>query len=60
MLDFSSDARVAETEMRAILFVLVAFAHIDGSVHTAERTFIHDTIDKIVAQRARESFADDP
>jgi hypothetical protein len=59
MVSFSSDARAAEVEMRTILFVLVAFAHIDGSVHEAERGFIHDTIDRIVEQRAQESYAHD-
>jgi hypothetical protein len=60
MVVLSSDARAAETEMRAILFVLVAFAHIDGSVHAAETSFIHDTIDRIVDQRAAAWFGDDP
>ena len=56
MVVFSSDPRVAEIEMRAILFVLVAFAHIDGKVDASERTFIRDTVDKLVEQRADESF----
>jgi uncharacterized tellurite resistance protein B-like protein len=60
MVVFSSDARVAEVEMRAILFVLVAFAYIDGTVDESERTFIRDTIDDLVAQRAEESFAGHP
>jgi hypothetical protein len=60
MVVFSSDARVAEIEMRAILFVLVAFAHIDGSVDVTERAFIRDTIDRLVEQRAAESYAGDP
>jgi len=60
MVVFSSDARVAEIEMRAILFVLVAFAYIDGSFDVTERAFIRDTIDRLVEQRAAESFAADP
>jgi hypothetical protein len=60
MLELHTDARVAETEMRAILFVLVAFAHIDGAVHASERDFIQDTIDAIVGRRARELYAHDP
>jgi hypothetical protein len=60
MVVFSADARVAEIEMRAILFVLVAFAHIDGSVDAAEHTFIRDTVDELVEQRAEESFAGHP
>jgi hypothetical protein len=60
MIAFSADARVAEIEMRAILFVLLAFAHIDGVVDPSERTFIRDTIDELVEQRAEESFAGHP
>jgi uncharacterized tellurite resistance protein B-like protein len=60
MVVFSSDARVAEVEMRAILFVLVAFAYIDGNVDASEREFIRDTVDNLVVQRARESFAGHP
>jgi hypothetical protein len=59
MVVFSSDARVAEIEMRAILFVLVAFAYIDGTVDERERGFIRDTIDDLVARRAEESFPGD-
>ncbi len=60
MVVFSPDARVAEIELRAILFVLVAFAYIDGVVDASERAFIRDTIDRLVEQRAAESFAADP
>ncbi len=59
MVVFSSDARVAEIEMRAILFVLVAFAYIDGTVDHTERAFIRDTVDRLVEQRATESFGAD-
>jgi hypothetical protein len=60
MVVFSSDPRVAEIEMRAILFVLLAFAHIDGNVDATERTFIRDTVDALVEQRAEESFGGHP
>jgi hypothetical protein len=60
MVVFSSDPRVVEIEMRAILFVLVAFAHIDGKVDVTERTFIRDTVDALVEQRADESFGAHP
>jgi Calcineurin-like phosphoesterase len=59
MVVFNVDAGVAEREMRAILFVLVAFAHIDGVVDVTERTFIRDAIDELVDQRAKESFPGD-
>ncbi len=59
MVVFSHDAGTAEREMRAILFVLVAFAHIDGAVDPSERSFIHDAVDALVHQRAAESFPGD-
>jgi Calcineurin-like phosphoesterase len=60
MVSFSADARIAELEMRAILFLLVAFAHADGHFDVTERAFIRDTIDTLVDTRARESFGADP
>lgn len=58
MISFSPDARVAELEMRAILFVLVAFAHIDGTFDPAERSFIRDYVDRLVERRADEYASD--
>jgi hypothetical protein len=59
MFSFSADSRAAELEMRAILFVLLAFAHVDGVFDERERSFVRDTIDALVEQRARESFGGD-
>ncbi len=59
MVSFSADARVAELEMRAILFVLVAFAHADGHFDGAEQSFIRDVADQLIARRADESFGAD-
>jgi uncharacterized tellurite resistance protein B-like protein len=60
MVSFSADARLAELEMRAVLFVLVAFAHADGHFDEAERSFIRDAVDVLIQRRASESFAGDP
>jgi hypothetical protein len=60
MISFSADARIAELEMRAILFVLVAFANVDGHFHTTERAFVRDTVDLLIERRADELFANDP
>jgi hypothetical protein len=59
MVSFSADARIAELEMRAILFVLVAFAHADGHFDAAEQSFIRDVADQLIARRADESFGAD-
>ncbi|HEY4117377.1 MAG TPA: metallophosphoesterase family protein [Byssovorax sp.] len=59
MVSFSSDARAAELEMRAILFVLVAFAFVDGTFDASERAFVRDTVDALVERRAAESFGGD-
>jgi hypothetical protein len=59
MVSFHPDAHVADLEMRAVLYVLVAFAYADGRFDAAERSFVRDTIDGLLAQRARELFGDD-
>jgi hypothetical protein len=59
MMSFSSDAAVADVEMRAVLFVLLGFAYIDGEFDSTERAFVRDFADKLVARRAVEMFASD-
>ena len=56
MMSFSRDAHAADLEMRAVLFILVAFAHIDGSFDGAERGFIRDVVDELSERRADELF----
>ena len=59
MVSFSADARIAELEMRAILFVLVAFAHADGHFDASEQSFIRDVADQLIARRADELYGAD-
>ena len=56
MMSFSRDAHAADLEMRAVLFILVAFAHIDGTFDGAERGFIRDVVDELSERRADELF----
>ncbi|MEO7327020.1 MAG: serine/threonine protein phosphatase, partial [Minicystis sp.] len=56
MMSFSRDAHAADLEMRAVLFILVAFGHIDGSFDGTERGFIRDVIDELSERRADELF----
>lgn len=59
MFSFSQDAQAAEHEMRAILFVLLAFGHIDGSFDASERELVHDLTDELLARRATDLFGAD-
>jgi uncharacterized tellurite resistance protein B-like protein len=61
MLTFSTDPRVAEDQMHAVIFYLTAFGYIDGDFDSREKGFIQDKIRSIVSERAaasRASFAD--
>ena len=53
MLTFSSDARVAEDQMHAVIFYLTAFGYIDGEFDAREKDFIQAKIHSIVTDRAR-------
>lgn len=53
MMDFSSDPYVAENQMKATIFLLVAFAYIDADFDAAERSFIKGQIAELVEHRAR-------
>src|SRR5512145_2917965 len=59
MFSFSQDAQAAEHEMRAILFVLLAFGHIDGAFDASEREFVWDLVNELLDLRATELFGDD-
>ncbi|MBW2523932.1 MAG: serine/threonine protein phosphatase [Deltaproteobacteria bacterium] len=52
MLDFSSDPYVAENQMKAIIFTLVAFGYIDSNFDAVEKTFIQQHIQALVDHRA--------
>jgi hypothetical protein len=59
MFSFSQDAQAAEHEMRAILFVLVAFGYIDGAFDPKERELVESLLGQLVDLRANEMFGDD-
>jgi hypothetical protein len=52
MLHFSSDPQVAESQLRAIIFSLVAFGYIDTDFDHTEKQFIRDHIRQLVERRA--------
>ena len=58
-MKFSTDSRVAEQQMHAIIFYLTAFGYIDGDFDDSEKAFVRDYIGKLVEQRARDALGDD-
>ncbi len=54
MLDFSSDPYIADNQMKALIFCLVAFAYIDTEFDPAEKKFIQDYIRQLVQHRAEQ------
>jgi Calcineurin-like phosphoesterase len=52
MITFSTDPKRAENEMHAVIFYLVTFGYIDGDFDAAEKSFVKDTIGKLVEHRA--------
>ncbi len=59
MLTFSSDPYVAESQMRAVIYYLVAFAYIDSDFDPSEKSFIREHIARLVDSRARSAKLDD-
>ncbi len=53
MLNFSSDPTLAEKQMRAVIFYLTAFGHIDGEFDATERSFVKNYIGTLVADRVK-------
>ncbi len=51
-ITWSSDPNVAERQMQAIIFCLVAFGYIDSDFDHAEKGFIQGLIGKLVSDRA--------
>lgn len=51
MLRFSQEPKVAEEQMRAIIFYLTTFGYIDGDFDDSERAFVRDYIRGLVHQR---------
>jgi len=54
MMDFSPDPYIAENQMKAIIFTLVAFGYIDSDFDPAEKEFVRKHIRKLVEHRARD------
>lgn len=53
MITFSSDAYVAEDQMRAMIWHLTAFAYIDADFDSSEKDYIRGYIKKLVEHRAQ-------
>ncbi len=53
MLTLSADPRTADAQMRAILFYLTTFGHIDGEFDVSEKTFVRNYIEQLVTHRVQ-------
>jgi Calcineurin-like phosphoesterase len=53
MLTLSTDPRTADQQMRAILFYLTTFGHIDGEFDVSEKTFVRNYIEQLVTHRVQ-------
>jgi len=66
MMAFSTDPKVAEQQMHAIIYYLTAFGYVDGDFDLAEKGFLRGFIAALVASRADQALpvastpADDP
>lgn len=58
MMHFSSDPKIAELEMHALITYLVAFGYADGHFDKAEKAFIKEYVGKLVHHRASDALAD--
>ncbi len=52
MITFSDDPKRAEHEMHAVIFYLVTFGYIDGDFDAAEKSFVRETIRRLIEHRA--------
>lgn len=59
MMPFSTDPKVAEQEMHAIIYYLTAFGYVDGDFDSKEKGFLRDYIANLVKGRADQAMADD-
>ncbi|MEM1033940.1 MAG: metallophosphoesterase family protein [Myxococcota bacterium] len=53
MIAWSVDPQIAERQMQAVIFCLVAFGYIDADFDRRERRFVEGHVDALVADRAR-------
>ena len=60
MFNFSTDPYIAESEMKAIIYYLVAFGYIDAEFDPAEKEFIRKQVRGLVEQRAATLLKDEP
>jgi hypothetical protein len=58
MITFSTDPARAEQEMHAVIFYLVTFGYIDGDFDAKERSFVKETIARLIEERARIAMPD--
>ena len=58
MLTFSKDPVVAEQQMNAIIFYLIAFGYVDGDFDLTEKTFVKIYIRQLVTARANTAMPD--
>lgn len=59
MFKFSSDPYVAESQMNAIIYHLVAFAYIDSDFDESERQFIRKHVEKLIHSRAENALTNE-
>jgi len=60
MMDFSSDPYVAEQQIRAVIFCLVAFAYIDSDFALSEKEFIREYLAELADGRAKKKLGELP
>jgi hypothetical protein len=58
MITFSSNPAIAENQMRAVIYYLVAFAYIDSDFDHSEKVFIKEHIARLVEARAQSAGRD--
>ncbi|MSP24684.1 MAG: serine/threonine protein phosphatase [Myxococcales bacterium] len=59
MLEVSRDPIIAEQQVRAIVYMLVAFAYVDGEFEPRERDYIFEELDRLAERRASSAVAVD-
>ena len=53
MLELDADPKVADAQMRAVIFYLTTFGHIDGEFDLSEKMFVRTYIKRLVENRVR-------
>jgi hypothetical protein len=57
MLELDADPTVADNQMRAVIFYLTTFGHIDGEFDLSEKMFVRTYIKRLVENRVRKGAA---